>query len=332
MITEEHHIVYELDEALEIKRSDIPNHLLVKPEIDVLLNNALSDWLMLVIFCVGAFYLPHLLYPISVLLIASRYHSFGVILHDVVHMPMKKKTIKFRILEILTGYPIGSTINAMRYHHLRHHKDSGMETDPYFKKGVAGNKIIKFLHIFRAVILVPFWTIRGLYGSIAFYIKALRNSYARIFLQDKGKRDLSEDAEVKQCAGEDRWQLLFHLALYSLLLVYPKLFLDFYLFPILISGIFSGYRLLNEHNYLETTDRKPSTIIATTKDNHLSGILKYFLAPKNIGYHIVHHLHPQVAWYKLPDLREWYTVNRGDIYFVAKNSKIVGGGVDESGN
>ena len=56
------------------------------------------------------------------------------------------------------------------------------------------------------------------------------------------------------------------------------------------------------------------TIIATTRDNHLKGVLRFFLAPKNIGYHIVHHLHPQVAWYKLPQLREWYLENRKEIY------------------
>lgn len=56
------------------------------------------------------------------------------------------------------------------------------------------------------------------------------------------------------------------------------------------------------------------TIIKTTIDHHLNGIMKFFLAPRNIGYHIVHHLHPQVAWYHLPRLREWYLRNHPEIY------------------
>ena len=57
-----------------------------------------------------------------------------------------------------------------------------------------------------------------------------------------------------------------------------------------------------------------ATIIQTTKDHNLTGITRFFLAPRNIGYHIVHHLHPQVAWYALPELRKWYLRNHPDLY------------------
>ncbi|MEO7293807.1 MAG: fatty acid desaturase [Ginsengibacter sp.] len=310
----EHHIISELNENLVIKRRDIPKHLLITPGINYLLKNAALDWFMVIFFWVVIIYLPIWIYPLSAILIASRFHSFGVILHDATHMSMKRKTFRFRLLEILVGYPIGSTINAMRYHHLRHHKDSGMPSDPYFKKEVDGNKVIKYLFILKAFILAPFWTLRGLYGTLAFYVKPLRNSYAKIFLQDKSGKDCSQSKEVIQCASEDRFQLIFHLIIYSALIWAPRFFLLAYFIPVLLSGIFAGYRLLNEHNYIETTDRKMETIIATTRDNHLKGILRFFLAPKNIGYHIVHHLHPQVAWYKLPELREWYLENCNEIY------------------
>ena len=314
MITPEFHIVDELENSLSFKKSLIPKSLLLKPEINTLVVYALTDWLMIMLFCMAAWFLPLWCYPVLAILLGSRYHSLGVILHDAVHMPLKRKTARYRFLEILTGYPIGSTINAMRYHHLRHHKDSGMHTDPYFKKGIEGNKVLKYLFIFRAVILIPFWTVRGIYGTMAFYIPHLRNSYSKIFLQDKSGNNFTHNAEVIQCAGEDRWQLLYHLILYSMIIWAPAAFVFFYAIPVLICGIFSGYRLINEHKYVETSDRKLETIIATTKDNHLSGVLKYFLAPKNIGYHSVHHLHPQVAWYKLPQLRKWYLENKNDVY------------------
>ncbi|GEO12052.1 fatty acid desaturase family protein [Segetibacter aerophilus] len=310
----EYHIVSELEQSLTFSRRDVPKSLLVKPDVDHLLKNAFTDWAAIAVLWVLAFYLPTWMYPMIAILIASRYHSFGVILHDLTHMPLRSKSIKCRILEILTGYPIGSTINAMRYHHLRHHKDSGMETDPYFKSGIEKSKWIKYLFILRGIILVPFWTFRGIYGTLAFYIIAMRNSYAKVFLQDRSGKDFSQSKEVIQCAAEDRWQLLFHIVLYSSLLWAPKFFIYGYLVPILISGVFAGYRLLNEHKYVETSDRTFETILATTRDNHLSGILKFFLAPKNIGYHIVHHLHPQVAWYKLPQLRKWYVDNYGEMY------------------
>lgn len=316
--TIEHHLVLELNDTLLVKKRNVPKHLLTNPHINYLLQNAVSDWLYVVLFWILIVYFPAWMYPVLAIFIASRFHSFGVILHDATHMSLKKKTIKFRLLEIMVGYPIGSTINAMRYHHLRHHKDSGMPTDPYFKKGVENNKFRKYLFILKACILAPFWTLRGIYGTIAFYVAPLRNSYAKIFLQDRSGKDCTQSKEVIQCAFEDRFQLLFHLAVYSALVWAPLFFLLFYFIPVLLSGNFAGYRLLNEHNYVENTDRKMETIIATTRDNHTSGILRFFLAPKNIGYHIVHHLHPQVAWYKLPALRKWYIENSGEIYPAAK--------------
>ena len=315
MITQaEQHIVYELDSSLLFKKHDVPASFLVKPQIDTLLTQAGFDWVLIIIFYTAFIFLPFWTYPIFALLIGSRYHSLGVILHDVTHMPLRTKTTKYRLLEVMTGYPIGSTINAMRYHHLRHHKDSGMATDPYFKKGVKEKKYLKHLFIIKAVVLALFWTVRGIYGTLAFYFAAMRNSYARVFLQDKSKQEFRENAEVIQCAAEDRWQLVFHMFLYSMIWWAPSVFLYGYLFPVMISGIFAGYRLMNEHNYEPTTDRKIETIISTTNDHHLKGVLKFFLAPKNIGYHIVHHLHPQVAWYKLPELRDWYLQNHHDLY------------------
>ena len=315
MITQsEQHIVNELDNSLLFKKHQVPVMLLVKPRVDTLLLQAFSDWLLILVFYSVFVFCPFWSYPVFALLIGSRYHSLGVILHDVTHMPLRIKTHKYRLLEVMTGYPIGSTINAMRYHHLRHHKDSGMVTDPYFKKGVKEKKYLKHLFIIKAVVLALFWTFRGIYGTLAFYLPTMRTSYAKVFLQDKSNKEFRDNAEVIQCAAEDRWQLLFHLCVYSMLWWAPSVFLYMYLFPVMISGIFAGYRLMNEHNYEPTTDRKIETIISTTNDHHLKGILKFFLAPKNIGYHIVHHLHPQVAWYKLPELRDWYLQNHHDLY------------------
>ena len=119
-----------------------------------------------------------------------------------------------------------------------------MPSDPYFKKGADDNRIVKYLFIAKAVILAPFWTLRGVYGTLAFYIKPLRNSYAKIFLQDRSGKDCAQSKEVIQCAFEDRFQLFFHLIIYSTFIWAPRFFLLAYFFPVLLSGIFAGYRLL----------------------------------------------------------------------------------------
>ena len=305
----EHHLVDNLEEALALSRKSAPRELLKTPSMNRLLLDALADWSIIVAAWLAMSALPAITYPIFALIVSSRLHAFGVILHDVVHMPLRRKSLRARILEIFTGYPIATTLNAMRYHHIRHHRDSGMKTDPYFKAGIEDKPMLQLAYTARGLLLFPFWTIRGVVGSVAYYVPALRNAYARLFLQDRSGENLRDSREVLQCAAEDRWQLSFHLLLLPVALLETRAFMLGYVVPAILAGLFGAYRLMMEHAYMAATDRKLETIIATTADHNLSGFGRFFLAPRNIGYHIVHHLHPQVAWYELPRLRAWYRDN-----------------------
>ena len=313
----EYHIVEDLEREVVVPNSKTPKDLLVKPSLDKLLQYMLIDWSIIIACWFLLALVNQVLYPVVALVIASRFHSFGVILHDLTHMPLKKKTVKIRILEVLTGYPIATTLNAMRYHHLRHHKDSCMATDPYLKPIPSNYSLAFLINVIKSSLLIPFWLIRCFYGVIAFCIPFLRQSYAFIFLQDKSGKNVTNSKEVIQCAKEDIFQFLFFIGLFTGVLYFFsfKILFLFYIVPALITGCFSGYRVFKEHSYSQpVNNRKMATIIQTTKDHNLTGITRFFLAPRNIGYHIVHHLHPQVAWYALPELRKWYLRNHPDLY------------------
>ena len=58
--------------------------------------------------------------------------------------------------------------------------------------------------------------------------------------------------------------------------------------------------------YVEVPDRSLSSLFASTRDHGLGLASRAFLAPRNIGYHIVHHIHPQVGSRHLPALTAWY--------------------------
>ena len=72
--------------------------------------------------------------------------------------------------------------------------------------------------------------------------------------------------------------------------------------------------MIIEHTYERVADRRIETILATTNDNHLGLVGALGLAPRNIGYHIVHHIHPQVRLEALPRLRDWYLEARPNLY------------------
>jgi fatty acid desaturase len=163
-------------------------------------------------------------------------------------------------------------------------------------------------------VLVPFWTVRGPYGLLALLFPRMRNSYGRVFLQDRSGQDLTHSPELLTCAREELGQVLFQATVAALACFRCELVLYYYLIPAAVTGLFAGYRVLMEHDYVRVTDRKLSTIIATTTDHNLGPFGRVFFAPRNIGYHIVHHLHPQVALENLPALRLWYKQRHPRLY------------------
>ncbi len=274
---------------------------------------ALEEWGMILALWAGMTVLPWWAYLILVIPLAGRFHALGVILHDAAHMPLREKALGIRLVEVLCGYPIASTLNAMRYHHLRHHRDSGMETDPYYKTG-RQNVLWWSLNTLRGLVLVPFWTVRALVGAAALGVRGLRNLYAHVFLQDRSKADLRRSRELMDCARAELGQVAFQAGIVAAGMAHPGPVLLGYVVPVTIAGVLAARRVLIEHNYERVFDRQVETIIATTNDNYLGLLGAIALAPRNIGYHIVHHIHPQVSLSALPRMRVGYARTHPTLY------------------
>lgn len=288
----------------------IPSDLLRTARPRRLILYALGDWAIIALIWLAAWQAPWWLYPFWVILLAGRFHALGVVLHDAVHMPGRRKGMAVRVVELLAGYPVGSTLEAMRYHHLRHHRDLGLPGDPYLKSWVGRSVLRHWLISFRYFLLTPLWVVRGLYGTLAFYIPAMRNSYGRWFLQDRSGDDLRGQREVLACAREEHWQLLFYAAVTTLAIFWARQLLPFYIAPLVVAGYLAGQRLLYEHVQEPSRDRSMETIEHLTRNHHLGPLGRLLLTPHNVGYHRVHHLHPQAALESLPMLEEWYRHNK----------------------
>ncbi len=316
------HLATDLEQALEaadslrqenpaeaapspFKRGDVPRELLESAQPGVLLRMAVEEWGMMGILWAAIAIAPWWLYPPIAILLAGRFHALGVVLHDAAHMPLRRKSMAIRMVETLCGYPLATTLNAMRYHHLRHHRDTGMASDPYHKAGTR-NLTWRFLNTLRGLALVPFWTARAPFGAASSVFPRLRNPYAHVFLQDLTKDNLRDSPEVADCARAEWGQLLAQLSVLFILLRYPQAAIWGYLVPVSLAGLLAARRVIIEHNHHRATDRRIETILRITRDNHLGLLGGLFLTPRNIGYHIVHHIHPQVRLGALPKLRRWY--------------------------
>lgn len=287
-------------------RPEVPASPLVRAEMPRLLRYAAGDWLVIVGTWFTLWHGPAWLYPLGLLVIAGRLHALGVVLHDACHMGHRAHTGWLWLLQLAAGYPIASTMQAMRYHHLRHHRSSGMAEDPYFKAGVSTDATLRMLYRLRGLLLVPVWIARGYVGTAALVVPALRAPYARFFLQDRSGADVAASAEVRACMREEPKQALFFTAVFVAAWYFPMAVGLGYLVPLVLAGVFNVNRVIIEHIHVRCVDRRPATVIATTVTHDWGRLGRAFLFPRNIGFHVVHHLYPQAALQCLPALHRWH--------------------------
>ena len=285
------------------RRAAVPRALLVRARVPGLLRMAAIEWAWM-----GACWLAMAVSPwaalVAVPVIAGRLHALGVIFHDAVHLSVRRKGVGVRLLEVLAGYPVASTWESIRYHHLRHHHDVGLPTDPYRRRPLKGWRLGGAWLLLVGV--VPFWVLRGPVGLLAWAVPALRGPYARLFLQAPGAKEPADPAEVLACARSEAGQVLFHLGVLALAWHGPQAVAWGYGLPLLVASGFNAHRLLAEHTAVESRGRTLEDVLAVTADHGLGWLGRLGLAPRNVGCHVVHHLHPQVSLEHLPRLRQWY--------------------------
>lgn len=266
---------------------------------------ALEDWAIIIGLVFLTWHFPEL-YPVTCLLIAGRYNSFGSIAHDLSHQNFTQKSFYFRVCEIISGYPISNSAETLAYHHIRHHRYTNTKKDPYYDNTPRENFLTqtKFV-IIRGMLLGIGWWLRPLFAPLALIFKKYRNSYARTFLRDVSGQDLTDSKEVLRCLKSDLPlfiinSILFYLSITNLMVVY------FYVIPILIAGVFSMMRLISEHDRVLYPEATKNNVLASTFDNHPGLIERMLISPRNIGYHTAHHLYPTAPLYTLPKITKLY--------------------------
>jgi fatty acid desaturase len=115
---------------------------------------------------------------------------------------------------------------------------------------------------------------------------------------------------VIACAREEHWQLLFYVCVGALAAIWPRWLLAFYIAPLVLAGYLAGQRLLYEHVQEPNRDCSLEATEHSTRNHHLGWLGRMLLTPHNVGYHRVHHLHPQTALENLPRLHAWHRHNR----------------------
>jgi fatty acid desaturase len=287
------------------RRGDVPAMLLQPARLSGLLRAAAADWLVIVacwgVLAFGGAWLA----PFAVLVIAGRLHALGVVLHDACHMRRSGDGAGWRLLELLAGWPITTTLVAMRYHHLRHHRHSGTARDPYLKPGASHRWGPALWGRLRGLLLPPVWIVRTYVGTLALFVPGLRNVYAR-FLGERSREDLRQQPELLACLRAEPPQAIFFLLLLPVALLEPRAFLVGYFLPLCLAGLCNANRVISEHVHVVVQGRGADRTVAHTVTHAGGAFDRLLLYPRSIGFHTVHHLHPMASMECLPALHAWY--------------------------
>ncbi len=271
----------------------------------VLLAWALFDWCVIGVAWTAMSMLDSATVTVvGIVVVASRLHALGAILHDACHKRRRPSSRVWWLVEIFAGWPIASTIEAMRYHHLRHHASSGTLMDPYHGTVHARTAWRRYLLTLRGVVLPFWWTLRSIMAPIALLIRSFRTPYGRAFLQDQSGRDLRNNAAVIACARADITQLAGQVIVLGAAFAAGLPVLTYYFVPLLVAGILNARRVVYEHSWQLNDGQSRRQTWETTVDHDLGVIGNAVFYPHNIGLHRIHHLYPTVSFTHLRELAQ----------------------------
>jgi len=243
------------------------------------------EWTLIVgaIFLCQRFWSP-LLYIATVMWIGSRQHALMVLMHDGVHYRLfRNRFLNDWLSEISLAWPVLISARAYRHNHFAHHRYLNTERDPDWarRQGVAA------------------WVFPKRPRDLTLLLLSDLSGLGAIGLLRLIGRLLSKDTGVSKGFLIGRYG--FYLSVTVLLIWFGAMksallywFVPLFTWLIMIFRI----RSIAEHSAIEGTGH----FYAQTRSTMASFLDRIFIAPKNVHYHLEHHLYPSVPFYRLPRL------------------------------
>lgn len=253
------------------------------------------QWLVIATSIALAIRLGHVWgYALAILVISTRQHALGILMHDATHYRLfKSKWANDFLGDVLCAFPINMSVSRYRHDHLLHHKHNMTERDPYWQEWKADSH----WH----------WPKQRWEGLVLFARDIFMLNMSRVGKTVSKWSPWSNHlgkalAPVPLTRAERVRLYAFWITLIVLTTVVHGWAILLLLWALPLSTLVVLYgriRSVAEHlNLAETTE--------FDRTRHVTGNLveRLTVAPLNINVHLAHHLFPTVPQYNLPRLHE----------------------------
>ncbi|MDG2061442.1 MAG: fatty acid desaturase family protein [SAR86 cluster bacterium] len=221
---------------------------------------------------------------ICILIIGSRQFALAVLMHEGAHnLLFSNKKYNDWFTQWFCAFPILNDNRPYRSYHLLHHRYTETDKDPDLS--LSAPFPIKRISFIRKIIR----DLTGLTG-----IKRYKETLKSIFLDldnktfnfTKSSWDKFRGFFITNCILFIIISFFFNWAVFFLLWWLPSL--TYYSFIIRI------------RNIAEHAATQKGSNLTNTRTTRASYLLRYFMVPLNVNYHLEHHLFTNCPWYNLP--------------------------------
>ena len=252
-------------------------------------------------------------YLLSVFVIGSRLHALGVLVHEGTHYTLSKnKYVNDLVSDLFCAFPIFISTRGFRAFHLPHHRHTRTELDPEL---IAARQDPNYmwpkspLKTYSMLILditgLNFHALLGIMFIWSDALGLLRIPKAK-WIKLKTNEAMAEfldrtDPKFKLSIGLKLRIVLFYGLLATALTYFGiwKYYLLYWIVPAFsVLAFIIRIRGMTEHNGLDF-----KTEISTSRTTlEKNPVLRHFLTPLAVNYHLEHHLYPQVPYFYLKEL------------------------------
>jgi fatty acid desaturase len=262
-------------------------------------------------------------YLLSVLVIGSRQHALGTLVHDGTHYTLaKNRNVNDFLSDFFCALPIFISTRGFRIFHITHHRYTRTEKDPEVHAGAAHPDYIwpKNKNEAYKVLIKDLLGINALsaFGNIFIWsdVPSLMGKSKEHWIKQKIVPGIAEfldrtNPRYRISTKVKLGLLAYYISLFSVLTYFSwwKVFLLYWVVPMFsVLAFIIRLRGMSEHNGLKLETELNSSRTTLWKNP----VMAYLVTPFFVNYHLEHHLFPQVPYFHLKDLH--HELMKQDLY------------------